>query len=152
VWFDRAGADFVRSSVLSPFMWPFMGRTFVDQVVLHEAKFAEIMRRLLNISLLSTVPQLFVNLYYLLAVSQSGLQLATLLSILTSCITFALLLSRGFLLYVKEHHGDWHSRLRDDQTPPTPTSGAPKIVNRQMSIMNTLDEVEFSERTVSSMI
>jgi hypothetical protein len=111
MFLGRAGIDFMYSGLFSPLMWPFMGHSFIDQVILYNGtKFVDIVRQLVSVALLSTVPQLLVNLYFLLLVTQVGLETANLLSIFTGILSIVVLLTRGFLLYVQENHADWHSR------------------------------------------
>jgi hypothetical protein len=68
-------------------------------VVSHEASYWSLAWRVVHQSLLCSVPLLCANLYFLFAVSQSGLQLLNMFSVLSACVSIPLTIVRAVLAW-----------------------------------------------------
>jgi hypothetical protein len=94
--------DFVGTSVFSPlFVIPLGGEwsEYFKTVVSHEPSYSSLVRRVIHQSLLCSIPLLCANLYFLFAVSQSGLQLLNMFSVLSACLSIPVTIVRAVLAW-----------------------------------------------------
>jgi hypothetical protein len=98
----RWSIDFVGASLLSPLFVLSLGGDWSEYfkvVVSHEASYWSLAWRVVHQSLLCSVPLLCANLYFLFAVSQSGLQLLNMFSVLSACVSIPLTIVRAVLAW-----------------------------------------------------
>jgi hypothetical protein len=98
----RWSIDFVGASLLSPLFVLSVGGDWSEYfkvVVSHEASYWSLAWRVVHQSLLCSVPLLCANLYFLFAVSQSGLQLLNMFSVLSACVSIPLTIVRALLAW-----------------------------------------------------
>jgi Leucine-rich repeat (LRR) protein len=90
--------DFVGISLFTPLWIVPVGSSwseFFKTIVMHQATHTELIWRLVHHSLLCSIPLLCANLYFLFAVSQSGLQLLNMFSVMSACVTIPLNIIRA---------------------------------------------------------
>jgi Leucine-rich repeat (LRR) protein len=90
--------DYVGSSTFSPlFVVALNGdwSEFFKVIVMHQSNHRELIARVFYQSLLCSIPLLCANVYFLFVVSQSGLQLSNMFSVLSALVTIPLNLIRA---------------------------------------------------------
>jgi Leucine-rich repeat (LRR) protein len=91
--------DFVGTSIFSPFwsgVWHWDWSRFLSVIVKHTPSYSALAWRVVHQALLCSIPLLCANLYFLFFVSQSGLHVMNMFSVLSACITVPLNFGRAY--------------------------------------------------------
>ncbi len=151
-WHSSIG-DIISSSPLVVLLLATMPREkFVAEVAARDSTYHDLLRRLIHGVALGSLPILFVNVYFAMRITQTGLSSVTLLSTLYGAITIPALLVRAFLGWRRQRQSftsnvDPESNANRETnfdmlelTEPTSTSGeSNEIVHGSDTATDTVD-------------
>jgi hypothetical protein len=99
VYGRRRGSDFIRSFALTPLLYFHFPDVFSRSIVQHRPKFTDFFRRLVHTGLMIKFPMLAINVYFLNNVTQTGLSVTNVLSLIGSIVYVPRLLAMSFRAY-----------------------------------------------------